>query len=261
VLTPPAAAMRDAEPRIASRGLEAALLLAPLAAAMSHAVLRIASSGLEAALLLAAFAASMCATVRRTAALNSLGAALFLTPPAPAMCPTVRSTAGDSSLGAAFLLAPFAPAMCATVRRAAWLNPLGAALQLTLPLAHGPPPSSLHVLPLKPNSLQRAIHSRHPPPLSPQHSASAHRTSNPRRWQCESRSNVGMQANVSSKVVKGAWAGDVRWVCSRAGWSGTPPHPPPPGSQAACPSCRSALDGHSPPLHGVHSTTEGHLGV
>jgi hypothetical protein len=35
------------------------------------------------------------------------------------------------------------------------------------------------------------------------------------------------------KVVNSAWAGDVRWMCSRAGWTGTPPHPPPPGSQAA----------------------------
>jgi hypothetical protein len=35
-------------------------------------------------------------------------------------------------------------------------------------------------------------------------------------------------------MVNSAWAGDVRWVCSRAGWTGTPPQPPPPGSQAAC---------------------------
>ena len=44
--------------------------------------------------------------------------------------------------------------------------------------------------------------------------------------------------HVSVNIVNSAWAGDVRWVCSRAGWSGTPPHPPPPGSQAACTSCR-----------------------
>jgi hypothetical protein len=85
-----------------------------------------------------------------------------------------------------------------------------------------------------------------------------------RSVQCESRS--GVAAISRFKMVKSAWAGDVRWVCSRGGWTGTPPHPPPPGSQAACASCRfPALDGrferHSTPLHGVHSTTEGHLGV
>jgi hypothetical protein len=42
-----------------------------------------------------------------------------------------------------------------------------------------------------PNSLRCAIPSRHPPPLSPQRSASAHRTPYTRRWQCESRSDVG----------------------------------------------------------------------
>jgi hypothetical protein len=40
--------------------------------------------------------------------------------------------------------------------------------------------------------------------------------------------------HVSIQMVNSAWAGDVRWVCSRAGWTGTPPYPPPPGSQAAC---------------------------
>jgi hypothetical protein len=72
--------------------------------------------------------------------------------------------------------------------------------------------------------------------------------------------------HVSINVVKSAWAGDVRWLCSRGRWTGTPPHPPPPGSQAACPSCRFPLRAgsntrHSTPLHGVHSTTKGHLGV
>jgi hypothetical protein len=68
-------------------------------------------------------------------------------------------------------------------------------------------------------------------------------------------------------MVNSAWAGDVRWVCSRAGWTGTPPRPPPPGSQAACTPClvqtlmASSNTRHSTPLHGVHSTTEGHLGV
>jgi hypothetical protein len=68
-----------------------------------------------------------------------------------------------------------------------------------------------------------------------------HHTRTPctRRWQCESRSDVGF--SVSIKMVKSAWAGDVRWVCSRRGWTGTPPHPPPPGSQAVGTSCRFPL--------------------
>jgi hypothetical protein len=72
--------------------------------------------------------------------------------------------------------------------------------------------------------------------------------------------------HVSIKMVNSAWAGDVPWVCSRREWTGTPPNPPPPGSQAAR-ACRfpALMAGsnapHSTPLHGGHSTTEGHLGV
>jgi hypothetical protein len=29
-----------------------------------------------------------------------------------------------------------------------------------------------------------------------------------------------------AKMANSAWAGDVRWVCSRGGWTGTPPKPP-----------------------------------
>jgi hypothetical protein len=120
------------------------------------------------------------------------------------------------------------------VRRAAANSPLGAALQLTLPPAHGN--SSLHDgAAATATPLRRVNHSRHPPPLSPQRSASAHRTPDTRRWQCESRSDV---AACPVNMVNSAWAGDVRWVCSLSGWTGTPPHPPPPGSQAACTSCR-----------------------
>jgi hypothetical protein len=100
-------------------------------------------------------------------------------------------SARSSRLGAALLLTPFAATMSSAVRCAATNSPLGAAVQLTLPPAHGTPPSSLHVLPPKPNSLRCAVHSHHPPPLSPQRSASAYRTPYTRRWQCESRSDVG----------------------------------------------------------------------
>jgi hypothetical protein len=115
-----------------------------------------------------------------------------------------------------------------------------------------------------PTPLRRAIHP-HPPPLpSPQRSARAHRTQYTRRWQCGSRSGAGFK-HASAKMVNSAWAGDVRWGWSRAGWTATPRHPPPPGSQASCTSCRSPERGigprQSPPPHGVHSTLEGHLGV
>ena len=40
--------------------------------------------------------------------------------------------------------------------------------------------------------------------------------------------------HVSIQMVNSAWARDVRWACSRAGWTGIPPHPQTPGSQAAC---------------------------
>jgi hypothetical protein len=72
-------------------------------------------------------------------------------------------------------------------------------------------------------------------PLSALNGKLVHTEHQTRRWQCESRSEL---PHVSIQMVKSAWAGDVRWVCSRGGWSGTPPQPPPPGSQAACAPCR-----------------------
>jgi hypothetical protein len=74
--------------------------------------------------------------------------------------------------------------------------------------------------------------------------------------------------HVSSKMVNSAWAGHARWVCSRAGGTRTLPHPPPPGSQVACPSLpllpplgRFEHTHPTPFSRRVHSTTEGHLGV
>ena len=69
-------------------------------------------------------------------------------------------------------------------------------------------------------------------------------------------------------MVNSAWAGHARWVCSRAGGTRTPQHPPPPGSQVACPSLpllpplgRFEHTHPTPFPRRVHSTTEGHLGV
>jgi hypothetical protein len=168
---------------------------------MRYALLRAASSCLEAALFLAAFAASM------------RGA--------------VGCAACNSRRRAAIVLAPFASAVRLAVRRASSLNLLGAALQLTLPPAHGTPPGSRWRRPTP-------IHSRHPPPLSPQRSTSAHRTPYTRGGSARAGKTLGSAC--LDKVVNSAWAGDVRWVCSRAGWTETRPLPPPPGSQAACAS-------------------------
>jgi hypothetical protein len=176
------------------------------------------------------------------------------------MCDTMLRVA-YSRLGALLLLAPPAPAMRIAVRRATTLSPLGAALQLTLPPAHDTPPGCLHVLPPKPYFSAPFTATTHPlsvlnnPLLHIRHKTVAVREQ-VRRW----------VQHVSIQMVNSAWAGDVRWVCSRAGWTGTPPYPPPPGSQAVCAVPYPNPDGgsntrHSTPLHGVHSTTEGHLGV
>jgi hypothetical protein len=63
-----------------------------------------------------------------------------------------------------------------------------------------------------PNSLQRAMHSRHPPPLRPHHSASTRWTSHTRRWQCESRSDVGFsmsRSRWSTALGRGTYGGCV----------------------------------------------------
>jgi hypothetical protein len=129
------------------------------------------------------------------------------------------------------VLAALASPMSGAVLGATIFNLLDAALQLTLPPAHGPPPRSLHGG-CRPNPTAAAGTL----PLSPQRSDSAHWTPHTRRWQCESRSDV---AACLGQDGQSAWAGDVRWVCSRGGWTETHPRPPPPGSQAACASCLS----------------------
>jgi hypothetical protein len=48
---------------------------------------------------------------------------------------------------------------------------------------------------------------RHPPPLSPQRSASAHRTPHTRRWQCESRQTLG--SAWSTALGRGTYGGCV----------------------------------------------------
>jgi hypothetical protein len=74
--------------------------------------------------------------------------------------------------------------------RAASSSPLGAALQLTLPPAHGTPPGSRHGVAETPTHCGATFTAVTHPPLSPQRSASTHRTPCTRRWQCESRSDV-----------------------------------------------------------------------
>jgi hypothetical protein len=113
-----------------------------------------------------------------------------LAPPAPSMRFAVRRAASLSRLGAALLLAALATSMSLAVRRAASLSPLGAALQLTLPPAHGP--------------MQQP-----PTPLSPQRSASAHRTYG---GGSTSRSDVGFSMSRSTwsrALGRGTYGGCV----------------------------------------------------
>jgi hypothetical protein len=61
-----------------------------------------------------------------------------------------------------------------------------------------------------PNSLR--IHNHHPPPLNPQPSTSTHRTPYTRRWQCESRSDVGFsmsRSRWSTALGRGTYGGFV----------------------------------------------------
>jgi hypothetical protein len=118
----------------------------------------------------------------------SVRAALFLAPPAPAVRDAVERAALSSS-EAVLVLAALAPAMRLAVPRDDVNSLLGTALLLTRPPAHGTP----RWLPLKPYSSAPVTH----PPLSPQRSTSAHRTQHTRRWQCESRSDVGFSMSRS----------------------------------------------------------------
>jgi hypothetical protein len=187
-----------------------------------------------------------------------------LAPPAPAMRLAVARVA-YSGLGAVRRLTPPAPAMSDAVLSAAICDLLSAALLQARPPAHYTPPGSLHVGCRRNPTPTAARHSQ--PPPTPSQSSTIH-------WCTPDTTNTTVAGreqvrrwvqHVSVKMVNSAWAGDVRWVCSRAGWTGTPPRPPPPGSQAACASCPNPDGGsdtpHSTPLHGVHSTTEEHLGV
>jgi hypothetical protein len=163
------------------------------------------------------------------AALSSSETTRVLAAPPPAMRLATLCVA-SSGRGAALLLAPSAPAV-RDAESATGCSQLAAALKRTQPMRHGAPPGS-RGLPLKtPSPLRRASHSRHPPPLSPQRSASAHQTRDGGRARAGQAFWV---QHVPTRDVNSAWAGDVRWARSRGGWSGTPPQPPRPGSWAAC---------------------------
>jgi hypothetical protein len=231
VLAAPAASVRNAVERATFSPLETARVLAPPAASVHDTMLRVAASRLEAALVLAAPAASVHDAVPRVAL---------------------------SRLGAALVLAAFTSAMRLAVPTGS--SKLGAALQLTLPLAHGAPPGTPRWLPPKPQIHCGAITAVTHPPLSPQRSNSAHRPHR-RRWQCESRSDVAacLGQRWSTALGRGTYGvrvvgldghgllstlrRQVRRLLARRAASPKPSHR------------------HSTPLPGVHSTTEGHLGV
>jgi hypothetical protein len=228
-------------------------MLTPSAPTDRRAVPRIASSRLEAAVGLTAFAPPCAA--QNSVASSCLGAALVLAAPAPSMRMTVKRAACSSCLGAALVLASSSPAMRDAVARAAY-TPLGAALLLALPPAHGAPPFSPHSR-RNPNSLR---HSQ-PSPTPSQRSASAHRTSYTRRWQRESRSDVGFSMSRSRWSTALGWGTYGGCVVGQDGQEilrtlhrqvrRLLPVVPLPLEAARTP--------HSTPLHGVHTTTEGHL--
>jgi hypothetical protein len=100
------------------------------------------------------------------------------------------------------------------VRRTTTNGPLGAALQLTRPPAHGTPPllQARSTVVAAQTPAHCGAHSRHPPPLSHQRSASAHRAQHTRRWQCESRSDVGFSMSRlrwSRALGRGTYGGCV----------------------------------------------------
>jgi hypothetical protein len=219
VLAAPASSVRDTALRAALSSSQAARVLASPAPTVRYAVARVCSSCLEAALLLAPPAPTVRHAVARVA-LSGLGTALLLASPASSVRDAVRRATIASCLGTPLLLAAFAPAMRLAELRAACSNPLGTAL-----------PSRLTPLWFQtPNSLRHAITAvTHP--LSVLNAPLVHTGHHPHDGgSARAGQTLG---SVSVKMVKSAWAGDVRWVCSRAGWTGTPPHPPPPGSQAA----------------------------
>ena len=71
------------------------------------------------------------------------------------------------------------------------------------------------------------------PPEPASSSPPPHTATYPLPWHSSMRAGQTLQ-HVSIKMVKSAWAGDVRWMCIQTGRTGTSPHP---GSQAACASC------------------------
>jgi hypothetical protein len=142
------------------------------------------------------------------------------------------------------------------VRRAAssLIRPLAAALQLTLPLAHGIPSVSSTAEP----QLTAKRHSQHPTLsalddlLVPTGHTPVAVREQVIRW----------VQHVSIQMVKSTWAGDVRWVCSRAGWTWTPPHRPPPGCRllarrGAFPTLTAGSNEHPTPHRCTASTARG----
>jgi hypothetical protein len=112
--------------------------------------------------------------------------------------------ASFSSLGAALVLAPLAPAMRDAVRRATTNSPLGAAPQLTLPLAHGTPPGSLHAGAAQ-TQLRRAITTA-THPLSALNDPLVH-IKHPTHDGGSARAGQTLGSACRAKMVKSAWGG------------------------------------------------------
>jgi hypothetical protein len=259
-LAPLAAPMRLAGACVASGGLDAALFLAPPAPAVRDAMLRAAFSPLEAAVVLAPLAPAVRDAIPRIAS-SGLEAALLLAPPAPSMRLAALRAACNSRLGAAVVLTALASAMRHAVGRAATRSRLGAALQLALPPAHGTPPGTRHADAAETQlQLRRAFTATtHPlsvlvsPLVDTIHTTVAVREQ-VRRCSMYRSTALGRGTYGGCVVGQGGQGvlrtiqPQVRSLLVRRAAS---PHPLTAGSNTP----------HSTPLHGVHSTTEGHLGV
>jgi hypothetical protein len=222
--------------------LDAALVLAAPAPTMRLAVARVALSGLEAALLLTPFASTMSDAERRATISSPLGAALLLTlspahgtPPAHAtVAPPKPNGAGATSRATyrSVSLRSVWSVLLQGRRLTRWAffrrSKVQRSAQCSQSLSRNRFRLLLDVENLTP--LRCAITAvTHP--LSALIAPLVHTGHHTH----DGGSARAGQTLGSAKVVNSAWAGDVRWVCSRAGWTATPPHPPPPGSQAACP--------------------------
>jgi hypothetical protein len=197
--------MQDAVPRVAYSGLGAANVLAAPAAAVRDTVARVAFSTLEAALVLAPPAPPPPCTrqcpVSRTWSSPPSGSACRLHAPRSTPCRLELALHSPPPHTAA---CPWPSSRLSTVRR----NPNSAQCSQSLSRNHLPVNPFLNSR--NPNSLRR-----HSQP-SPTHLSALNLVHIGHQTHDGGSARAGQTLqHVSVKMVNSAWAGDVRWVCSR----------------------------------------------